>query len=70
MIDPLRITSKSGAAETDVTYYGTRLSTVVLISRKTRVATFIERDAWILNDDNKVIPGHPSDDRRFIFPLS
>ncbi|KAJ7578154.1 NRDE protein-domain-containing protein [Mycena floridula] len=48
-------------------YYGTRLSTVLLI-RKNGQVLFVERDIWKM-DHGKVSKGDPASDRVYQFPL-
>jgi uncharacterized protein with NRDE domain len=68
LIDPIRLGSKSSSASTGPEYYGTRLSTVILISR-TGHATFIERDMWILNNLNEPVTADAREQRQFDFDL-
>ncbi|KAI5123135.1 hypothetical protein M0805_000838 [Coniferiporia weirii] len=49
-------------------YYGTRLSTVLLVQRDGSV-TFIERDIWKLNEEGNLTRGDPKDTRVFRFRL-
>ena len=48
-------------------YYGTRLSTVILVKR-TGEALFVERDAWVTKGpDNHLEKGDPQNERRIRF---
>jgi uncharacterized protein with NRDE domain len=67
MIDPLALAPKPHAASTEPRYYGTRLSTVVLVSRETNRVTFIERDIWGLGGDGKPVMGEVHQQREFRF---
>ena len=64
-IDPLEIPQ---ANIIDGPWYGTRLSTVVLVRRDGNVL-FVERDVWNMNLQGQVIKGVPGDDRSFRFQL-
>lgn len=50
-------------------YYGTRLSTVLLVRKDGRVV-FVERDIWQLDSDGRVARGDPRHDRSFRFQLN
>lgn len=58
-------------------YYGTRLSTVLLVGHDGRT-TFVERDIWLLEDDSssdagntdKVVHGDPRAQRKYSFYLA
>jgi uncharacterized protein with NRDE domain len=68
MIDPIRLPPKANSVSTTSRYYGTRLSTVVLISR-TGQATFIERDMWHLGDLGQPVPPNAHAQRQFRFSI-
>jgi len=70
-ISPLRMSSSLAPdAPTDgPDYYGTRLSTVVLVKRDGSVL-FIERDIWKLDKSGSAVRGDPRDDRIFKFELN
>ena len=65
-IEPLTIGAQS--PDTPPDYYGTRLSTVILVGRDGRTL-FIERDIWTLDDENKVTRGDAKKERVFRFHL-
>lgn len=65
-IEPFSIGLQS--PDTTPDYYGTRLSTVILIGRDGR-ALFIERDIWMLDNENNVIKADPGKQRVFRFVL-
>jgi uncharacterized protein with NRDE domain len=65
MIDPLQLQKTSQEDR----YYGTRLATVVLVSRHSRTMTFVERDVWSLNRSGVPVMGKKEFQRRFEFPL-
>jgi len=66
-VDP--ILRSSGAPGTGPELYGTRLSTVLII-RRNGEGLFIERDAWKLAADGKIIKGDdPRSDRIYRFQL-
>ncbi|KAI0786150.1 DUF833-domain-containing protein [Abortiporus biennis] len=50
-------------------FYGTRLSTVILVHRDGHV-TFIERDIWVLDEEGKVKRADANSQRVFKFQLS
>ncbi|EJC98954.1 uncharacterized protein FOMMEDRAFT_95305, partial [Fomitiporia mediterranea MF3/22] len=70
-IPPLRM---SGSLSPDArpadghNFYGTRLSTVLLVRRDGRVL-FIERDVWRLDDEGNAVRGDPRKERVFRFRL-
>jgi len=64
-VEPLRITTTSSASADG--YYGTRLSTVLLI-RKDGQVFFVERDVWKMVD-GKVTEGSSSSDRIYRFQI-
>lgn len=55
-----------GGADRD--YYGTRLSTVILVRRNGSVL-FIERDIWLRDTDGSVVRGDPHLERSFRFRI-
>lgn len=61
-IEPVRVSSRSPGAP-DV-YYGTRISTVILIRRDGR-SLFIERDIWTLDGEKKVTKADAKKQRVF-----
>jgi uncharacterized protein with NRDE domain len=67
MIDPLALAPKPHAASTEPRYYGTRLSTVILVSRETKRVTFIERDIWGIGGDGKPVMGEIHQQREIRF---
>lgn len=67
-IEPLPIPVSTAPAETEATFYGTRLSTVVLVRRDGAVS-FHERDVWMLDERHQVRRGEAKDDRVFRFQL-
>ncbi|KAI9058562.1 DUF833-domain-containing protein [Trametes sanguinea] len=68
LVDPLLIQTKESSDEPCPNYYGTRLSTVILI-RRDGTALFIERDVWTLDDKGCVARGDPGRDRIFRFQI-
>ncbi|KAG8925611.1 hypothetical protein FRC02_009541 [Tulasnella sp. 418] len=72
-VPPIKIESHNASglgATSGPRYYGTRLSTVILITRKGEVL-FVERDIWKLDvDGGQPVMGSHSDDRRFRFSLA
>ncbi|OJT09950.1 hypothetical protein TRAPUB_13587 [Trametes pubescens] len=68
MVDPLPIGPSESADAPPPNYYGTRLSTVILI-RRDGTALFIERDVWTRSDDGRVARGDPGHDRVFRFQI-
>jgi len=66
-VDPMR-RHTSGSPDAPADYYGTRLSTVVLIRRDGR-SVFIERDIWTLDGEKKVTKADARDQRAFRFQL-
>jgi len=70
-VPPLRMSgSLAGDAVADgPEYYGTRLSTVLLVRKDGRVL-FVERDVWQLDNDGRVTRGDPREDRVFRFTLN
>ena len=64
-VEPLRITTSSSTSAAG--YYGTRLSTVLLI-RKDGQVFFVERDVWKMVD-GKVTKGSSSSDRIYRFQI-
>lgn len=50
-------------------YYGTRLSTILLVKRDGSVL-FVERDIWKLDKSGSAVRGDPRDDRVFKFELN
>lgn len=69
-ITPLRVsaTLAPDSSSSEPIYYGTRLSTVVLVRRDGSVL-FVERDIWKLDDRGSLVRGRPKDDRSFRFDL-
>jgi uncharacterized protein with NRDE domain len=71
---PLSTTSGSNnnnnSPSSVATYYGTRLSTVLLVRNNGEVL-FIERDIWKLGDGGDVVPvkSDPPTERKFTFKL-
>ncbi|KAK7681627.1 hypothetical protein QCA50_015361 [Cerrena zonata] len=65
-IEPLTIGVQS--PDTPPDYYGTRLSTVILVGRDGRTL-FIERDIWTLDAENKLTRGDAKHQRAFRFHL-
>ncbi|KAL7279819.1 hypothetical protein ACG7TL_006226 [Trametes sanguinea] len=68
LVDPLLVQTKESSDEPCPNYYGTRLSTVILI-RRDGTALFIERDVWTLDDKGCVARGDPGRDRIFRFQI-
>ncbi|CDO69875.1 hypothetical protein BN946_scf184884.g34 [Trametes cinnabarina] len=68
LVDPLLIQSKESSDDPCPNYYGTRLSTVILI-RRNGAALFIERDIWTLDEEGRVARGDPGRDRVFRFQI-
>ncbi|KAI8978722.1 DUF833-domain-containing protein [Trametes punicea] len=68
LVDPLLIGARESPDEASPNYYGTRLSTVILI-RRNGSALFIERDIWTLDDKGRVAKGDPGRDRVFRFQI-
>lgn len=68
MVDPLPIGARESPDTPPPNYYGTRLSTVILI-RRDGTALFIERDVWTRSDDGRVARGDPGRDRVFRFQI-
>jgi uncharacterized protein with NRDE domain len=69
MIDPIPLPPKPGAAAKVPEYYGTRLATIILVSRRTGLATFVERDVWTLGTDGRPVMSEIPIERRFKFLL-
>jgi len=65
-VDPFPI-KKEGSSSPPL-FYGTQLSTILLIRRDGQVL-FIERDLWRQEDGGKLIKGDPSMQRVFRFQL-
>jgi len=68
-IPPMRLNPKGADASASSDYYGTRLSTILLVGRDSRVS-FVERDIWQLDEGGSLSPGDPRNDRHFRFTLS
>ncbi|KAI0357579.1 DUF833-domain-containing protein [Trametes cingulata] len=68
LVDPLLVGTQESSDEGFPNYYGTRLSTVILI-RRDGSALFIERDIWTLDDNGRVAKGDPGRDRVFRFQI-
>ncbi|KAI0657260.1 DUF833-domain-containing protein [Cubamyces menziesii] len=68
LVDPLLIGAEESSDERCPNYYGTRLSTVILI-RRNGTALFIERDIWTLDDQGRIARGDPQHDRVFRFQI-
>ncbi|KAI0667700.1 DUF833-domain-containing protein [Trametes maxima] len=68
LVDPLPIGAGESSDEAPYNYYGTRLSTVILI-RRDGTALFIERDVWTLDDEGRIAKGDPGRDRVFRFQI-
>ncbi|KAI0819237.1 DUF833-domain-containing protein [Trametes gibbosa] len=71
LVEPLLVgVAHQSPDEAFPNYYGTRLSTVILI-RRDGTALFIERDIWTLDDDEhrRVVQGDPGRDRVFRFQI-
>ncbi len=69
-IKPIRLTpSLAPDAPADgPEFYGTRLSTVLLV-RKDGQVLFVERDIWKLDDNGAVVQGDPNSQRVFRFHI-
>lgn len=64
-IEPLQV---KVAQSDDGPLYGTRLSTVILVRRDGKVL-FVERDIWLLGEENKAFKAANTNDRVFTFHL-
>jgi len=70
-VPPLRMTASlaADAAADGLGFYGTRLSTILLV-RKDGQVSFVERDIWQLDNEGRVVRGDPRDERVFRFSLN
>ncbi|THH05663.1 hypothetical protein EW145_g4635 [Phellinidium pouzarii] len=70
-IPPLRMSSSlsADASADGPEFYGTRLSTILLVRRDGRVI-FMERDAWKLDKGGNAVRGDPKDTRIFHLQLN
>ena len=66
---PVPVLPDGSAGSNRATYYGTRLSTVLLV-RKDGEVLFIERDMWELGGDGLPCKADPPTERRFRFTMS
>ncbi|KAH9851751.1 DUF833-domain-containing protein [Lenzites betulinus] len=71
LVEPLPIGAAPQSPDAGpANYYGTRLSTVILIRRDGR-ALFVERDIWTLDDARRAaVQGEPGRDRVFRFQIA
>ncbi|OBZ68641.1 Transport and Golgi organization 2 [Grifola frondosa] len=67
-VEPMLIPMIESPDAASSTYYGTRLSTVILI-RKNGNVLYIERDIWMLDSTGRVTKGDTNHDRVFHFQI-
>jgi uncharacterized protein with NRDE domain len=69
-IDPIEIGTKPGAPLSSARqYYGTRLSTVLLVRRADRRVLFVERDVWVQDSAGGVCEAPHESQRVFRFAV-
>lgn len=67
-VEPIALPNPNGSNHTVHEYYGTRLSTVILVRRDGRVL-FAERDVWKFSSEGHVAEAKSEDDRMFRFQI-
>lgn len=67
-MEPIALPNPNGSNHTVHEYYGTRLSTVILVRRDGQVL-FAERDVWKLSPEGDVAEAKSEDDCMFRFQI-